>query len=569
MFVRLISRFVATVLALLGFTACDRSPAPAPVAPPSAALSPAATNPASSAPTSASAPSTIHWLGQNRLAADTNAAAVMALWRLPESSTLAAQTLDKLASAPGRLLRGAAATNGASATLLRPLLDDLVSAESLWTFLHPTNGPAAWSVAIRLPTERVSFWQTNLAMALESLTGAKAQLAATGFTLRASSSTVINFVPRHSNDWTLIVFGNSAPGTPHSELEALSIRHAHDTNWLSLDLDLAALNRAFGFGWSLPANSPRVKLHTTGDGVSVLTRGQFAFATAPALTIEPWNIPTNLIHDPLTSFAACRAARPLLASLPFWPKLGLGQPPTQFYTWSQAGLPFQTYFAAPLADASNRLVALAGRLVVQNAWLATNGLGCFTNSADGRLLWEDIIIMEPWLSAPSAAAGGWLAGGFFPATRTNRPAPAELLAQFQHSPTIVYYDWEITEERVQDWMYIAQLLRLALHQAQVPPPSAAIKWLTAISPNLGNCGTIIYYQPPSEWTVNRRSSMGLSAAELHLLADWLESPRFPGGLYSYLAPPDDSTRRNLQKMAVPNSTTTTNASVTNAPAPPR
>ena len=52
---------------------------------------------------SATSPDTIlrvHWLGKKRLAAETNAAAFMEIWNLPESAKLEAQTLDKLAVAP-------------------------------------------------------------------------------------------------------------------------------------------------------------------------------------------------------------------------------------------------------------------------------------------------------------------------------------------------------------------------------------------------------------------------------------------------------------------------------------
>jgi hypothetical protein len=340
------------------------------------------------------------------------------------------------------------------------------------------------------------------------------------------------------------------------------------TNWLSFSLDLAAINRAYSLGWTLPANCPRAELHTTGDGVSVVTRGILAFSKPPAVTIEPWNIPTNLIHDPLTSFVACRVARPLLESLPVWGQLGLGAAPAQFYMWSQVGLPFQTYWAAPVSDVSNRLTALSTRLVAHNSWLGTNGLGRFTNGSDGQVFWADLMILEPWLATRSQSGSDWLAGGFFGVTRTNRPAPAELLAQFQASPSIIYYDWEITEERVTDWLYLGQFFRLALHQAQVPPQSVAIQWLSTVGAQLGNCGTIIHHRPPGQWTFNRRSSLGLSAAELHWLVDWLESSRFPVGVYSLLAPPEDFTRRNMQKMATIQLSGGTNAPGTNQPAPP-
>src|SRR5205809_385059 len=92
----------------------------------------------------------IHWLGKKRIAGETNAAGFMKIWNLPESARVEAQTLDKLSTAPWRLLKvetiPSAVTNaltpiGAS-PLLRPLLDDLVKEESYVEIRRPTNQPS-------------------------------------------------------------------------------------------------------------------------------------------------------------------------------------------------------------------------------------------------------------------------------------------------------------------------------------------------------------------------------------------------------------------------------------------
>src|SRR5437016_4530100 len=62
----------------------------------------------------------LHWLGKKRIAADTNSAYFMTIWNLPESKKLEEQTLDKLATAPWRLLlRQTGASTGSA--LFRPL----------------------------------------------------------------------------------------------------------------------------------------------------------------------------------------------------------------------------------------------------------------------------------------------------------------------------------------------------------------------------------------------------------------------------------------------------------------
>jgi len=61
------------------------------------------------------------------MSASGNAASLLKILEIPETLKLQSQTLDKLSTAPWRLLLGQ--TNLTSARLLRPLLDDLMSQE--------------------------------------------------------------------------------------------------------------------------------------------------------------------------------------------------------------------------------------------------------------------------------------------------------------------------------------------------------------------------------------------------------------------------------------------------------
>ena len=49
---------------------------------------------------------------------------------------------------------------------------------------------------------------------------------------------------------------------------------------------------------------------------------------------------------------------------------------------------------------------------------------------------------------------------------------------------------------------------------------------------LGNSTTTIALTGTNQLTFKRKSATGFTAAELHLLSDWFESPDFPRGLYS-------------------------------------
>jgi hypothetical protein len=55
----------------------------------------------------------------------------------------------------------------------------------------------------------------------------------------------------------------------------------------------------------------------------------------------------------------------------------------------------------------------------------------------------------------------------------------------------------------------------------------SLQLLGAVIPRLGTTATIISRTGPAELTFYRRSTLGLSAIELHLFAGWLENPQFP------------------------------------------
>src|SRR5258706_8509511 len=122
-------------------------------------------------------------------------------------------------------------------------------------------------------------------------------------------------------------------------------------------------------------------------------------------------------------------------------------------------------------------------------------------------------------------------------SRTNRPPiPSEMVHQVLSGTNLICYDWELTEPRMRDLLYIGQLFRVLLAKAQIPPESKAIAWFQAAAPKLGNCVSSIALLNPTKLSLSRESSFGFTAVELHLIGDWLESPSFPLGLHALLAP---------------------------------
>lgn len=503
--------------------------------------------PPAPAPARAETIARIHWLGKKRLTAETNAAYFISLLNLPESAKLEAQTLDKLSLAPWRAMTGDTLGTNAASSLLRPLLDDLLQEESYLEIRHVTNRPVGEAAfAIRLGAERGAAWETNLALVLESSTGlraaAPAQSKYRGWSLKKHDApNLIEFT--RVADWGVIGLAQD-----RNELLADLVarigrdgRPRHDTNaWLDLSVDFPRLRRALPARWSSFPELPKVTLNVTADGQNVITRGQFTLNSSLSLEMEPWNIPTNLVQEPLLSFTAIRGIKPWLSSHVIWTSLQMGAPPNQVYFWTLQPSPLQAYFAMPAADASNRVFKLAGDLIEKyNPRVASNGWGRIERTRDFTgVIWNGVPFVVPYIRSDTFPEGEFLSGGLFPFTSTNPPPPDELLQHLRQAPNLVGYDWEVTGPRVEAFLYLTQVARLLSNKAQLPPDSLSMLWLKALIPKLGNSVTEVSQTGPGQFSLVRNSSSGFTSAELHLLADWLESPRFPVGCHTLLAPPE-------------------------------
>ena len=508
----------------------------------------------------------IHWSGMTRLAGDTNDARLIAIRDLPESHRLEQQTLDKLSRAPWPLLHRKLDTNAAA--FLRPLLDDLVANESYLQIRQLPNIPAELVLAVQLDDRRAALWQTNLAVVLESLTGIRpvpAPRGSYGWSLNKHHAPNVLELTRVGR-WTVFGAAEELNGLL-AELRARTGRNLpiwtvrNGKDWLEADFDPARLasylttlfSQSTGAtdtspltaGGSIPAqgdkppNWPgRIYFALTGDGTKVLTRGTADFPRPLALDLKPWNVPTNLIDQRLSSITLIRGFRPWLESAKVWTDLHAGPPPDQICLWALKGLPMQSYFTAPVANASNEVDRITG-FVLQNQhhWFPPYGLAVFvgaTNS-DG-LEWKGLPMVAPFLQSVTIRDQGYIYGGGFPNTGIY-PLPETTLQNNFIQTNLVYHDWELASARVEQWLFMLEITRMAFNKAQLPPDTAAISWVKAISPHLSEAVTDITWTGPNQLSFTRKSTVGLTAVELGLLADWLESPQFPRGLHTFLVRP--------------------------------
>lgn len=498
----------------------------------------------------------LRWLGTRRLMAETNVAGFVALWNLPETQTLKAQTLDRLALA---LTDGAAATNIASApstnavaltnsSALRPILEDLISEESYWEIQQIPGKAGELAFAIRLNEERVKLWQTNLAAVLGAMAPSVSptgtivgqwQLTRWLGNLMGGSPGPHALELIRAGNWTVVGPASGSNGLTRQLAgripdQAVPAYVGTTNSWLKADLNLSRVDEAMALGWKLPQDLPAIFLTVSGDSDGVRTHAQLDFPKPLPDNLTPWNVPTNLIHDPLVSFTAVRGVGSWLSSLESWKKLDVGSAPEQVYFWAQGGLPFISYCAAPFPNASNVVEGLTRDLMKANPWIETNGLGRFERSTnfDG-VIWSNLTIVTPYVRLVPLPQGSFVYAGLESDIRTNRSVPPELLGALFARTNLVAYDWELTGPRVEQWLYFGQFVRFAVHLAQIPPKSASFAWLTAMTPHLGNCATVVTKTGPSQLIIGRKSDTGFTSAELDFLADWLESPQFPRGLNTF------------------------------------
>jgi len=454
------------------------------------------------------------------------------------------------------------------ASKLRPLLDDLVRQECYLEIQQATNQPGELALAVRLDAPRAELWASNLTAVLGSITGAESLPAAAS---RQAWRLPLTPCPcrldlARAGDWTLLGLSaetnsllaemshrtrsDQAPFPARASASSLQLdpttRKVHTAPaspaendlLFDVDVDLVGVSRALSLDWRLPASWPRIEAAWTGQGDRIRASGKLSFPNPLDLQFEPWNFPTNLIREPLASFTAVRGVRPWLAAQKWLQHFQIQPVPDQLCAWASGSTPLQTFAATPMTNATSLLETVGPSIATElNPWVSSNAFGAVEYSKKpASLAWSGIPMFTPTIESVVAPGGTFLLGrvGAEPATG-GKPAPPALFAQLAPAD-LVYYDWEITRAKLAHWVYISQTARLAFVLPQLEPDSAALAFLLAVAPKLSNTGTKVIQDSPATLSFVRTSQLGFTAVELHLLADWLESPAFPRGLHSLLAP---------------------------------
>lgn len=486
---------------------------------------------------------TVRWAGTDAITRDTNSVFVREIAKLPESVRLAEQTVDKLAAYPWRLRNLAPDMN--TAGMIKSVLGDLPDHE-VWFELAAAGESISAALAVRLNPAESDAWQSNLTLIAQSITGADPS------GLPDNRQGWISEPLPFGNEWRLVLtrvhdwmFLGVADGLADFDrltkilVEKVAEQQRESNVWIEITADMSALARVY----SIPTNAftlcPLVQIAVDGEKEKVRTRAALKFAQPLKLELSSWNVPTNLMERPTASFSAFRGMEQLLSASKAWQKLGLEPAPRQFYTWALAGEARFSYFAAETSDAKE-LVRRVSELLVPNGkgWTNESGLAGFKKSDrhDG-VEWQGMPFLWPFLQSVVTNNQSFAVGGVFVDAPIMEPLSPEFYEEALRPNDLVFYGWENSGPRIGQWLFIAQFFRFAFGKAQLPFEGPEVLWLKALEPRLGESVTRIHLTQPDELRLTRSSSLGLTAIELHLLADWLASPQFPRGLNTFLGEP--------------------------------
>ena len=475
-----------------------------------------------------------HYAGRTHLPTGTNAVVYREIDALPLTAELRGELAQKLAAGAFTFWkRDLPAGVPDASTNLAPLLEDLQVAEA-YVEVRGSPGRTETVVAAELSDARAQVWQARLrelaaAWKLGSprdvtLEGAKGWEAK-----RTQAPNTLQFF--RTGAWVLVGLGQDAI----PQLTAL-LKEARGSgrplpalpgSFREVSVDFPALRSWFPALAKFPL--PAAVVSWTSRADNVRTDARLHYASPIRWRSEPWKIPTNAISDPVTSFTVGQGIAPLLSVLKGSADLGVNPLPNQFCAWGIKHAQCRIFFSVPVpGDSTNVIKQVAVQLPKFILANVTNARGDFffvSNRAE--VVWADLPFMVPVLHAERNGKDNFLVGGNFPLSANQTPVPPELYAQVRGRTNLLYYDWEITQERLTHAKQFYQLACMATGRRSPNVNTVPQRWLAAITPKLGNTVTEITKAGPQEIALVRKSHLGLTGFEIATFCAWVDSPGFP------------------------------------------
>jgi hypothetical protein len=476
-----------------------------------------------------------HCAGGSQLADDTHLTTLHKVLASRSTTNLLNLALTRFSG----LLTNSLRFNPPSASLIKPLLSDVVATESLGSFGGASANAPGFILALHLQASRAQLWQDTLSKIFGGSGDNFTSQEFNGRRWNTGGSNSLWIIP--ARDWLLVGRGDDFSPEQVQYLNQIKAQGrpvpALEHNWLEADLESARLG-----GWFRLLQPARIRLTVAPSEDHLQISARILAAAAIPWKSDPWQIPKDLMRGQIISFTAGQNVAAFLKMNPALSHLA-GNPLTnQFYFWALDQLPLLNYMAWPEADASNALERLSTEApAALNPELKRfNGTELVRQPQGNALSLRNIRFFVPVLQAVQGSNGPFLFLSSFPRSDNARPAPDALLAQIQGRTNLVYYDWELTGRRLPEWQMLSKMIaNRSSPQNSEEGDDAFIEneWLGGLGPLAGNTVTEITRVAPNELSLMRKAPIGLTAVELVLLADWvcdansgpIHSPQPPPG----------------------------------------
>ncbi|HWD20171.1 MAG TPA: hypothetical protein VHB20_12935 [Verrucomicrobiae bacterium] len=462
------------------------------------------------------------------------------------------------------LADGLPSPSASSAAAVRPLLDDWLRAESVAAVGGAAGGPVSFVVALRLEPKGSSVWEAALAKAWGS---AGQSLSMGGAHGRSWGQGGTGLWLLAAGEWTILGRGSDLSavrddylaqiqkqGRPEAALQQSCFEA--DVDWARLEAELP-----ISLGALKPART-KIKLMAGPDYIFHMT-AQVIYPEPIAWTSAPWTVPDDIIYDPVVSFTAAQNIAPFLKTDVF---AGLPGDPfqQQFYCWAMGEMPFQSYMAWPVPDATNTMRQLSTQLpeAVGAKLKALDKSTLDWNAKHAQFVWisPSVRLVGPTLSPAKSRGRPFLFAEMFPNSPRKTNAPSQLFDQFKNRNDIVYYDWEMTGPRLEQWRLLSELLPVVQKitpaevqqerkafaattnapagQKHIPSFALADNFMGGIAAPM-NAITIteVAKTGANELTVKRRSPFLFTGLEWELLTHWMSHAPSVGHIDPHLLPP--------------------------------
>ena len=427
----------------------------------------------------------------------------------PETEALREAAAKHLATrAAARFTKGGDNANAEIMRLIQPLLPDLWREESSFQMTAKGADATDWILALKLDANRTAEWNrtlTQLAKAAGMQGGAGgASWTAQKDNYRLTFST--------NKDWMVIEGGVSNPDAKIAKDFRSDLEKRRGKVLLTAEANGPLLAKVLNS--ERLAHAPKIQVRGEPKDDGIRTEAVLEYPEDLGFQVEKWNVPTDLIREPLIGFTAVQGVEKKLASAEKLQKLGAGDMPNQLFSWAQSSSPFSISMAAEVKNPAQVVTNVAQAL--QQIKMPMLLFRSATN--------QTAIIMEglgfkPKLEVAPEPYNSFLLARAFPSGNAaiNKPAPPELFKQL-NKKNVVYYDWEITGPRAKQLDKFWQLYHLITQMRPTRADSPSMKWISAIATKLGNTVTEGTLENRRQIKVVRQSQLGFNSTELLLLA---------------------------------------------------